>query len=368
MTMAKILVTGGGGFIGSHTARHFSSQGSDVVALDNLSRAELLGVKSGPIPATYNWDRLRKDMNVSLVRGDVRRIDDLKQWVKDAEAIVHTAGQVAVTSSIGDPRTDFEVNLLGTLNVLEAARQSNSDPRILFCSTNKVYGDNVNQVPCSEDHSRYTFSDASYANGIPEDLSVDRCWHTPYGVSKLSADMYVQDYSHTYGLKTATFRMSCIYGEGQSGNEDQGWVAHFVLSILRGGPLTIYGDGKQVRDILHVGDLVQAIDAALQSPDARRGGVFNIGGGPRNTISLLELVALVEELTGREASPVFSKWRPGDQKVYISDVSQAAKVLGWMPRITPREGVSRLIRWYTSEFPDQVGGASAQNVGGDSRL
>ncbi len=346
---ANLLVTGGGGFVGSHAVRFFASEGWDVTAFDNLSREQLLGVE-GPIPKGYNWERLKTEKGVTTVEGDVRRPEDLKPVLEGVDTIIHTAAQVAVTTSLEDPRTDFDVNLLGTLNILEAARLSEGDPRVLFCSTNKVYGDNVNRIPVSEEESRYVYSDPAYSGGISEEFSIDACEHTPYGVSKLAADLYVQDYAHTYGLKTTAFRMSCIYGEGQSGNEDQGWVAHFVMSILGGRQITIYGDGKQVRDVLHVDDLVRAFSAALDSPEVLQGHVFNIGGGPENTLSLLELVRIVEELTGKEASLSFDEWRAGDQKVYISDLSQAKLALGWEPLIPPDEGVVRLTRWYNSEF------------------
>ncbi len=346
----NLLVTGGGGFVGSHAARFFASHGWKVTALDNLSREELLGVRSGPIPKGYNWERLQKENGITTVKGDVRRSEDLNRVVGGADAIIHAAGQVAVTTSLVDPRTDFDVNALGTLNVLEAARLSGGEPRLLFCSTNKVYGGNVNRIAVKEKGSRYVFSESAYGGGIPVDFSIDACEHTPYGVSKLAADMYVQDYAHSYGLKTAVFRMSCIYGEGQSGNEDQGWVAHFILSILRGKPLTVYGDGKQVRDVLHVKDLVRVFRAALESEEVLRGSIFNIGGGPNNTLSLLELVNLVGGLTGKQASISFSDWRPGDQRVYISDISAAQELLGWKPEISPQDGVARLIDWYTSEF------------------
>ena len=345
-----LVVTGGGGFVGSHTARHFAKDGWKVLALDNLSRSKLLGGKEGPIPATYNWENLRRFDGVRCIKGDIRRTDDLKAVIDEADAIVHTAAQVAVTSSLDDPRTDFEVNLLGTFNVLEAARRSKRDPRIVFCSTNKVYGDNVNRIPVREKETRYVYADSGYGDGIPADFSIDACEHTPYGVSKLAADLYVQDFARTYGLKTAVFRMSCIYGEGQSGTEDQGWVAHFVIRILEGRRLTIYGDGKQVRDVLHVQDLVRAFDAALQSGPAMRGRVFNIGGGAGKTTSLLELVHLMKRLTGKQASLAFADWRPGDQKVYISDIQRAKETFGWEPEISPEEGVGRLAQWYMEEF------------------
>jgi len=346
----SILVTGGGGFVGSHAASYFAAHGWEAIALDNLSRVELLGGREGPIPRTYNWDRLKASKGVRCVLGDIRKIDDIQPSVDQADAVIHAAAQVAVTSSLQDPRADFEVNLRGTFNVLEAARRSGRDPRIVFCSTNKVYGDNVNRIPVREESRRYAYADGRYSKGIPPDFPIDGCEHSPYGVSKLGADLYVQDYAHTYGLKTAVFRMSCIYGEGQSGNEDQGWVAHFVISLLRGLPLTIYGDGKQVRDVLHVEDLVRAFDGALNAPDATRGRVFNIGGGPENTLSLLELIDLVKGMTKTEPALSFSEWRIGDQKVYISDTSRAQEVLRWRPQISPQEGVARLARWYQGQF------------------
>ncbi len=345
-----LLVTGGGGFVGSHTASHFASKGWEIVVFDNLSRSELLGETHSPLPRTYHWDRLGRQDGISLVKGDVRRFADIEAAAREVDAIVHAAAQVAVTTSLEDPRADFEANVLGTLNVLEAARKSRSDPRILFCSTNKVYGSNVNRIPVRENGNRYEFADPEFTRGIPPDFPIDACEHTPYGVSKLAADLYVQDYAHTYGLKTVIPRMSCIYGERQAGNEDQGWVAHFVLSILRGRPLTIYGDGKQVRDVLYIGDLVRLFHAALASQQALRGNILNVGGGPQNTLSLLELISLVEEISGRKADITFSDWRLGDQRVYVSDIAEASALFGWSPSVSPREGVSRLVHWYTSEF------------------
>lgn len=345
-----LLVTGGGGFVGSTAVRHFASRGWDVLAFDNLSREQLLGRAEGPIPKGYHWERLGKVDNVTRVKGDVRNLEEVRDAAKEADAILHAAAQVAITASLEDPRTDFEVNLLGTLNVLEAARGSPKDVAVLFCSTNKVYGDNVNRIPVLEEATRYVYGDPAYQAGIPETYPIDRCEHTPYGASKLGADLYVQDYARTYGMRTAAFRMSCIYGEGQSGNEDQGWVAHFALSILRGKPLTVYGDGKQVRDVLHVADLIRAYEAALESPKALQGEVFNLGGGVKNTLSLRELVDLVEDLTGEKSSLTYADWRPGDQKVYISDISKVDAVTGWRPKIGPKEGVHRLLDWYRAEF------------------
>ncbi len=266
----KILVTGGAGFIGSRIAVKLASKGHEVIALDNLSRFEVLG-KGYSRAFEYSLGLL-KSYGVKFVRGDVRRYSDVLEASIGVECIVHTAAQVAVTTSLKDPRLDFEVNALGTLNVLEAARVR--DACVLYTSTNKVYGDNVNRIPLVEKETRYEYADPRYWEGIPEDFPIDLTGHTPYGVSKLAADLYVQDYHYSYGLRTGVFRMSCIYGEGQFGVEDQGWVAWFVIATLAGREITIYGDGKQVRDILYVEDLVDAIERFVFS---RASGVFNIG-------------------------------------------------------------------------------------------
>lgn len=338
----KVLVTGGAGFVGSHVAQYYAKRGSEVVVFDNLSRVEILGKSVGD--PLYNWNYLKNNYrDVELVKGDIRSFEEVKVASKDVDAIVHTAAQVAVTTSLSDPRTDFEINAFGTFNVLEAARLN--DAALILCSTNKVYGENVNKIPVKEEGKRYCFADEKYRNGIPETFSVDLCGHSPYGCSKLAADLYVQDYAHTYGLKTGVFRMSCIYGVRQFGVEDQGWVAWFVIATLTDRPLTIYGDGKQVRDVLYVKDLVEAFDKFLNSNLKHE--VFNIGGGPENTLSLLELL---EELTGRRPKISFADWRLADQKVYISDITKAKEKLGWKPKISPREGVKRLVKWVSSNI------------------
>lgn len=338
----KVLVTGGAGFVGSHVAQYYAKRGSEVVVFDNLSRVEILGKSVGD--PLYNWNYLKNNYrDVELVKGDIRSFEEVKVASKDVDAIVHTAAQVAVTTSLSDPRTDFEINAFGTFNVLEAARLN--DAALILCSTNKVYGENVNKIPVKEEGKRYCFADEKYRNGIPETFSVDLCGHSPYGCSKLAADLYVQDYAHTYGLKTGVFRMSCIYGVRQFGVEDQGWVAWFVIATLTDRPLTIYGDGKQVRDVLYVKDLVEAFDKFLNSNLKHE--VFNIGGGPENTLSLLELL---EELTGRRPKISFADWRLADQKVYISDITKAKEKLGWKPEISPREGVKRLVKWVSSNI------------------
>ena len=283
----KMLVTGGAGFIGSHTAE-FYSPGNHVIVYDNLSRSQTFRTE-GRIEK-YNLNYLmQRNPKIEFFEADLRDFPSLEKAAKSADAIIHTAGQVAVTTSLKDPRADFETNALGTLNVLEAGRLN--DCAIVFCSTNKVYGENVNNIPVLEEARRYNFGDPQFVKGIPESFSIDHTGHSPYGSSKLAADTYVQDYAHTYGLKTGVFRMSCIYGERQFGVEDQGWLAWLVIASLTGRPITIYGDGKQVRDVLYVGDLVRAFNKFLQSNI--RHGVFNIGGGPENTLSLLELLDLI---------------------------------------------------------------------------
>jgi len=335
----KVLVTGGAGFIGSHVAEHYAKTECEVVVLDNLSRADILGKSIGD--PLYNWNYLGKFRNVKLVKGDVRRFEDVKGASKGVDAIVHCAAQVAVTFSLADPKTDFEMNALGTFNALEAARQN--DSALILASTNKVYGENVNEIPVVERETRYEFADQRYKNGIPEDFPIDRCGHSPYGCSKLAADLYAQDYAHTYKLKTGVFRLSCVYGERQFGVEDQGWVAWFVIATLTNKPITIYGDGKQVRDILYVGDLIEAFDAFIKGGLMHE--VFNIGGGPENTLSVLEFLGLLRELTGKKSEVRYTNWRPNDQKIYVSRVLKAERLLKWKPKTNPVVGVKKIVKW-----------------------
>lgn len=344
--MRKILVIGGGGFIGSHVAERFLENRHKVTVFDNLSRAQLLHKED--LNATYNWEYLKKYENVKLVKGDIRDLKELERVCKDVDIIVHTAAQTAVTTSLSNPATDFAVNTYGTFNVLEAARKSNENPVVIFCSTNKVYGENVNKIPVEEEETRYSFADERFKKGVSEDFPIDSCGHTPYGCSKLAGDIYVQDYAYTYGLKTGIFRMSCIYGERQFGFEDQGWLAWFAIATLTNKPLTIFGDGKQVRDVLYVADLVRAFEAFIDKGFKQE--VFNMGGGPANTLSLLELLDLLQELTGKRSIVSFKQWRPFDQKVYISDISKAKKKLGWYPEVGIREGVKKLVAWITENI------------------
>jgi CDP-paratose 2-epimerase len=345
--MQGVLITGGAGFVGSHVVEYYAEQETEVTALDNLSRIETLeDADESRDTGAYNWRYLQENYpDVDLVEGDVRDEDLVEEVVEGHDAVVHTAGQVAVTSSIRDPRTDFEVNAEGTFNVLEAARKADSDPAVVIASTNKVYGDNVNDVPVREEETRYWYDDPEYDRGIPESFPIDDCEHTPYGVSKLAADLYVQDYAKRHEVQAAAFRMSCIYGPRQFGNEDQGWVAHFALSTLRDEPLTIFGDGKQVRDVLYVEDLVRAYDAFLSDPDGKP-AVYNMGGGATNTTSLVEFLDLLEEKTGQRTDIGFDEWREGDQKVYVSDVSRARDALDWEPAVSFEDGIDRFLSWY----------------------
>lgn len=338
--MPRILITGGAGFIGSHAALHFAERGWQVRILDNLSRGRLL---QRPDPnARHNWDRLGGNPAIERIEGDVRVAAAVEGAVDGVDAVLHCAAQTAVTVSTTDPATDFETNAIGTFRVLEAVRRTGRRAAVLYCSTNKVYGDNVNLIPTVERDEAYAFA-PSHAHGVPEQFGLDLCEHTPYGCSKLAGDIYVQDYGHLYGLKTGVFRMSCIYGTHQFGLEDQGWVAWFVIAALRGAPLTVFGDGKQVRDVLWVGDLVRAYESFIERGPAI--GVYNLGGGPENTLSLRQLLGRLEAALGRQVPAATGPWRPSDQKVYISDIQKARRELGWQPEVSPAEGVDRLVSW-----------------------
>jgi CDP-paratose 2-epimerase len=337
--MGKILVTGGAGFIGSHVAEYYAKKGEEVIVLDNLSRTEILGKVVGyPL---YNWKYLKQYGNLKLVKGDIRSFEQVREVARDVDIIIHVAAQVAVTTSIANPRIDFEINTLGTFNVLEVARLE--DASLIFASTNKVYGENVNRIPVIEKETRYEYTDPRFIEGIPETFPIDLTGHSPYGCSKLAADIYVQDYAYTYGLKTGVFRMSCIYGERQFGVEDQGWVSWFAIATLTGKLITIYGNGKQVRDVLYVGDLIDVFDKFLNSNLKHE--VFNIGGGPKNTLSLLELLEMLKRMSGMNPKISFAEWRPADQKVYISNINKAKVLLNWEPKTTPENGIRRLVNW-----------------------
>ena len=336
----KALVTGGLGFVGSHIAEHYAKKGWDVTVFDNLSRPTLLNKEIKNID--FNMKFLQNTFpNVKILKQDISNAQELDQAASGMDVIFHAAAQTAVTTSVTNPRADFQSNVIGTFNVMEAARKADVKT-VVYCSTNKVYGGNVNNINVKEQEKRYVF-DEKFAKGIPETFSLDLCEHTPYGCSKLAGDMYVQDYAHVYGLKTGVFRMSCIYGTRQFGVEDQGWVAWFTIATILGKPITIYGDGKQLRDVLYVTDLVDIFDKFVNSNIKH--GVYNTGGGSANTMSLLELLDTLKELTGKQSKLSFSDWRPSDQKVFIADTSKAASELNWTPKTTPKEGVQKLATW-----------------------
>lgn len=337
--MKSLLVTGGAGMIGSHVAEHYAKAGWRVVILDTLIRSKLFD--SDRKSVEYNWNYLERYSNVRRVRGDVRIADDVRGVVGDGvDAVVHAAGQPGVGYSIRNPMEDFSINALGTLQILECVRQVCPQAAFIYCSTNKVYGENVDRVQLRETGTRYEFVGLE---AIPEDFPIDRTGHTPYGVSKYTGDLYVQEYARLYGLKAAVFRMSCIYGTRQFGFEDQGWVAWFVIAISKGFPLTIYGNGKQVRDALYVTDLIGAFDKFIQGP--HRHAVYNMGGGPRHTTSLLELLERIGARLSRKPQVQFTAWRSSDQKVYVSDIRKAQAELGWSPTVSIEEGTARLIAW-----------------------
>ncbi len=338
--MAKrVLVTGGAGLVGSHTAEYYAKRNYEVIILDNLMRSQLFGYDKESVE--YNWNYLTRYPNIKRIKGDVREEKDVEKALGDGvDIIVHTAGQPGVPSSVRMPKEDFSINAFGTLNVLECARRICPEATFIYCSTNKVYGENVDKIPLKELEKRYVYDGMK---GISEEVSIDHCGHTPYGASKFVGDIYTQEYAHIYGMKTAVFRMSCIYGTRQFGFEDQGWVAWFIIATLTDKPITIYGNGKQVRDLLYVEDLVRAYDLFVESEIKH--AVYNTGGGSEKTISLLEFLDILEEELGKKPRIAFSDWRPSDQKVYISDISRIKKELNWQPVTAPKEGMGRIIDW-----------------------
>ncbi len=327
-----VVITGGAGFIGSNLADALLTQGERVLVLDNLSRP---GTEKN-----LRWLVSRHPKRLQVEIGDVRDAEVVKRVVKRAHTVYHLAAQVAVTSSLADPEHDFAVNILGTLNVLEAARAQAEPPVVLYTSTNKVYGQLL-EVGIALNGTRYLFEDRR--KGISEEQPLD--FHSPYGCSKGAADQYVRDYARIFGVPTVVFRMSCIYGPRQFGNEDQGWVAHFIISALSAQELTVYGDGKQVRDILYVEDLVEAMRRATAAARERPGRIYNVGGGPENTISLIELLTLLDTVLEQPVPFRSAAWRPGDQKLYVTDISRIKRELGWGPQVTKDEGVRRLVEW-----------------------
>src|SRR2546428_6071279 len=325
----KALVTGGAGFVGSNYANHLLDHGSEVVVYDSLARGKgcennLLWLKSNP--------NARK---LTVVKGDVNSIESLHIASKGCDVFLHAAAQVSVPESVFKPRLDFESNALGTFNVLEAARRAESDPAVLYTSNNKVYG--IPDAPLREQELRYEFE--NLPQGVDESFPLKG--EEPYGVSKAAGDMYLHAYSEQYGVKSVSFRCSCMFGPHQWGKEEQGWVAWFCIATAFEKPLNIYGDGKQVRDLLYVDDVMHAFDLACKNISNVKGEAINLGGGKENVASLLETIAYLESITNTKMRLTFKGWRPGDNKCYYTNYEKAKKLLGWSPKVPWKEGVRR---------------------------
>lgn len=333
--MKHVLITGGAGFIGTNLAHRLLNRGIRVRVLDNLSRP------GSEVNLRWLMDTHPGD-GFEFRRGDVRDFREVCSAADGVDRVFHFAAQVAVTSSVSDPITDFAVNAGGTLNILEAIRRQSRPPSLLYTSTNKTYGA-LEDIVLDRKATCYLPRNPRYRRGIDEGRHLD--FHSPYGCSKGSADQYVIDYARIYGVKTVVFRMSCIYGLHQFGNEDQGWVAHFALQTLKHEPLAIYGDGAQVRDLLFVDDLIDALLLAGTHLSAISGRVFNVGGGAGNAVSLLDLMRMLGELHGSVPRFYFRGWRPGDQRYYVSDYRSFRGAVGWEPRTGVREGLRRLYEW-----------------------
>jgi len=332
MNKKTILVTGGCGFIGTNAADFYLKKGYRVIAFDNLSRA---GAKENLI-----WLKKQKG-NLVFVKGDIRDDKKLLETFKKykPDLVLALAAQTTMVTSVENPREDFEINALGQFNTLEAMRLGSPKASLIFSSTNKTMGA-LNNIPVIEKKKRYVFKNIK---GISEKYPLEGCG--PYGCSKLAGDQYSLDYARIFGLNTIVFRQSGIYGPHQFGIEEQGWLAWFCNAILFNKPVTIFGNGKQVRDVLYIDDLIRAYDSALSNIKKTRGKAYNIGGGPKFSLSIWELFAILEELAGKKFNYSFGPWRPGDQKVYISDIAKAKKDFNWSPKISPKEGVKKLYNW-----------------------
>ncbi len=329
-----VLITGGAGFIGINTAAYYIRKKYNVILLDNLSRK---GVEKN-----IKWLTKTHKNNFKLVKYDLKDTSrKLENIVSKADIIFHLAGQVAVTTSVLDPMADFRANAVGTMNMLEAARKSKKNPIFIFSSTNKVYGD-LENIKIQEEKTRYSFK--NLPKGINEMQGLD--FHSPYGCSKGASDQYVRDYSRIYGMRTVVFRQSCIYGPHQYGFEDQGWVAWFMIAVHLNKEITIYGNGKQVRDLLYVGDLIEAYDLAIQNIKTTSGRVYNLGGGLKNSISVwLEFGPILQKLFRKDITIKKDNPRPGDQFIFIADTSRAKKDFGWVPKTNLPAGLKKLFTW-----------------------
>jgi len=359
-----ILITGGAGFIGTNICLEAIKRGYKVIAMDSFIR-----------PKSEENIPILQEAGVEILRGDVRQMVDFhRSPVPDA--IIHLAGNPGIPWSIRWPVYDFQVNAQGTLNVLEYARvmgvQMNKKIPVIYASTNKVYTDLINEIPLEEKEKRYEWNlldlmvfkyiagkprplwiGGVTKKGINETFPLDgfgKYHHSPYGTSKLAGDLYCQEYFHAFEIPVVINRMSCIYGYYQKGVQDQGWIDHFIRRIAFGnGKLNFFGDGKQVRDMLWGEDVARLYLDELESMEKVKGQIFNIGGGPENTMSLIEAVEYIEKISGKKAEIEYHDWRPADQRVYISDISKVKRILGWEPKISPREGIKKIYDRYCQE-------------------
>lgn len=342
----KHVIIGGCGFIGFNLAVELLEKGNEVLVLDNVSRKgsahNLLRLMNHPFSQnlTFQHCDIRLDKHI------------LARVVNDADVIYHLAAQVAVTTSVVNPLLDFEINLLGTFNIIEAMRSQGSKAILIYASTNKVYG-GMEEITIVEGEEHYYYKDMK--NGIPESQNLD--FHSPYGCSKGAAEQYIRDYSRIYGLRTICFRQSCIYGPNQFGIEDQGWVAWFTIASMYNKPITIFGNGKQVRDVLHVKDLIDGYQMAISNIGVTNGQIYNMGGGAEHQLSLLKLIAMLEQKLDKKILFTFGDWRPGDQPVYVSDIAKVTRDTGWKPKIAFHEGINALLSWSreNEEILTQVG-------------
>lgn len=337
--MKNILITGGAGFIGTNAVDYFAKKGWNVYLLDNLSRKG----------SEQNLKWLQSQENYSFIfkKIDIKDKRDVEKLFKknNFDALIHLAGQVAVTSSIDNPREDLDTNIIGTFNLLESIRKYSPNTTMINASTNKVYGDLEN---CDVIETDLSYKFKSQPNGISESTILD--FHSPYGCSKGSADQYIIDYSRIYDISTTTFRQSCIYGPRQFGSQDQGWISWFIIASLSKQPISIYGNGKQVRDILYIDDLIRAYDIAISKPSKVKGEAFNIGGGPSNSISLIQCINMISEILDRDIKYNLCDPRPGDQKIYVSDIQKISQTLDWQPSTSVKMGVSNLLNWTRKEL------------------
>lgn len=328
----KICIFGGSGFIGTNIALAAAKRKHKVIIIDSLAR---IGSEENLYLA-----------NATYIRGDIRNQEDFERLPKDIDAIINLAANSGVPWSFTYPLYDFKINALGALHVLEYSRNNGKIP-VIFASTNKIYSDELNEIAIKKKPTRYEWSDKKYI-GIPESFPMDGVGsysHSPYGASKCAADLYHQEYYHAYKIPTVINRMSCIYGYYQKGVADQGWIDHFIKTIILGdGKIDIFGDGKQVRDMLWAEDVAKLYLDELEQIDSIKGQVFNVGGGMQNTLSLLESIKIIERLTGKKAKVSFKPWRPADQRIYISDIRKVKKLLDWRPKVSPKEGIKRLIK------------------------